>query len=77
MFMTKIIEAKNKKEIYFKCKKCGDEIYWNANKQMIHCKCGALGVDGCEDYVRLLGDEKNHEEVMRERKTENNLTKSI
>ena len=75
--MTKITETKNKKEIYFKCKKCGDEIYWNTNKQMIHCKYGALGVDGCEDYVRLLGDEKNHEEVMRERKTENNLTKSI
>ena len=57
-----------KKEVYFKCKKCGDEIHWNTHKKMIYCECGALGVDGCEDYVRLLGDKENHEEVKRERK---------
>ncbi len=58
-------EIKNKKETYYKCKKCGGEIYWNTHKQLIHCKCGALGVDGCEFYVRLLGDEKNHEEIIK------------
>ena len=58
----------NKKEVYYKCKKCGEEIYWNTRKRLISCKCGALEVDGCEDYVRLLGDKVNHEVVMRERK---------
>lgn len=53
----------NQREVYWKCKKCGNEIYWNTHKQMTYCKCGALGVDGCEDYVRLLGDEKNHEKI--------------
>jgi hypothetical protein len=32
------------------------------------CNCGALGVDGCEFYVRLIGDEKDREEVKRQRK---------
>ncbi len=58
-------EVETKKESYFKCKKCGDEIYWNTHKRVIYCKCDALGVDGCEDYVRLLGDEKNREEIMK------------
>ena len=56
-------KVETKKEAYFRCKKCGDEIYWNTHKKLTYCKCGALGVDGCEDYVRLVGDEKNHEEV--------------
>lgn len=54
-----------KKETYYKCAHCGDEIYWNTRKQLIYCKCGALGVDGCEFYVRLLGDEKDHEEILK------------
>ena len=58
-------KVETKKETYFKCKKCGDEIYWNTHSKLIYCKCGALGVDGCEGCVRLLGDEKNHEEIMK------------
>ena len=27
------------------------------------CKCGALGVDGCEFYVRLIGNEADREEI--------------
>ena len=55
----------NKKEVYWRCKKCEDEIYWNTHKKMIMCKCGALGVDGCEFYVRLIGNESDREEVKR------------
>lgn len=61
--MTKKIKPKIKKEVYWKCRKCGDEIYWNTHKQMINCKCGALSVDGCEFYVRLIGNEADREEV--------------
>ncbi|MFY9484060.1 MAG: hypothetical protein WAP74_00345 [Patescibacteria group bacterium] len=57
------IAAKTKEETYYKCVHCGDEIYWNTHKSMTYCKCGGLGVDGCEFYVRLIGDEKNREEI--------------
>ena len=60
-------KMKINKDTYFKCKKCGDEIYWNTHKQLIYCKCGAFGVDGCEFYVRLLGDEKDCEEVVKKK----------
>ena len=49
--------TKTKKDIYFKCLQCGDEIFWNTHKQMIFCQCGALGIDGCEYYARIIGDE--------------------
>ncbi len=57
------MKTKIKKELFFKCKKCGDEIYWNTGKKMVMCKCEALGVDGCEFYVRLIGNEANRKVV--------------
>ena len=63
-------KTKTKKETYWRCKKCGDEIYWNTNKQMIYCKCGALGVDGCEFYVRLIGNKTDRKEVKKPFKKE-------
>jgi len=59
--MTK--EIANKTEIYIKCKKCGDEIFGDTRKKMTDCKCGAIAVDGCEDYVRVIGDEGDYEEI--------------
>ena len=61
------IANKIKKEIHYRCKKCGDEIYWNTRKKMIMRKCVALGVDGCEFYVRLIGNEADREEIKKER----------
>jgi len=52
-----------KTDTYYKCKKCGDEIPANTNKNLTSCKCGALAVDGCEDYVRLLGNEEDRETI--------------
>ena len=57
--MEEKLKNKIKKQTYYKCKKCGDEIFWNTHKQYIECKRGALAVDGCEYYVRLMGDEKD------------------
>jgi hypothetical protein len=48
--------AKNKKETYYKCTHCKDEIFWNTNKKLTYCKCKKIWVDGCEDYVRVGGD---------------------
>jgi len=85
-------KTKTKKEVYparhseesngvnWRCKKCGDEIYWNTRKSMTYpvrehaasngasCKCGALGVDGCEFYVWLIGNEADREEIKRTKK---------
>ena len=57
---------KAKKETYYKCIKCGDEIYWNTQKKYVACKCGALAVDGCEFYVRIIGDEKDYKSIKKE-----------
>jgi hypothetical protein len=46
-------------ETYYKCTKCGDEIYWNTHKKLTRCTCGAIWVDGCEDYVRIGGDKED------------------
>mgnify|MGYP001563867170 FL=1 len=61
------MKSKVKKEVHWRCKKCGDEIYWNTHKKMIICKCGALGVDGCEFYVRLIGNEADREQIKKVR----------
>ncbi|MFH1284148.1 MAG: GIY-YIG nuclease family protein [Candidatus Peregrinibacteria bacterium] len=50
------IKTKIKNEVHWRCKKCGDEIYWNTYKSMTYCKCGALGVDGCEFYPAPFED---------------------
>ena len=44
---------KTKKENGIKCLKCGDKIPSNTHKKLTPCKCGAIWVDGCEDYVRI------------------------
>jgi len=67
--MPKEVATTTKQETYYKCTHCGDEIYWNTHKSMTYCKCGALGVDGCEFYLRLIGNEADREEVKKERKT--------
>ena len=61
--MTKEIANKTEKKICIKCKKCGDEIFGDTRKKMTDCKCGAIAVDGCEDYVRVIGDEGDYEEI--------------
>ena len=71
-------KAKAEKEVHWRCKKCGDEIYRNTHKSMTYCKCGALGVDGYEFYVypvvsgcttgvRLIGNEADCEEIRKVR----------
>lgn len=57
------IANKIKRGIYIKCKKCGDEIFGDTPKRMTDCKCKAIAVDGCEDYVRIIGDEGDYEEI--------------
>jgi hypothetical protein len=56
-------EIKTKKETYFQCKKCADEIYWNTQKKLTYCKCGAIAIDGCEYYIRIIGDKKDYESI--------------
>ena len=48
-------------------KKFGVGVNWNTHKSMTYCKCGALGVDGCEFYVRFIGNEADREEIKKVR----------
>jgi len=61
--MSKEIANKTKKETYYKCTHCKDEIFWNTNKKVTYCKCKKIWVDGCKDYVRVGGDKKDYEVI--------------
>lgn len=52
-----------KKESHYKCKHCGDEIFWNTHKKLTYCKCGKIAIDGCEYYVRIIGDEGDYDVI--------------
>lgn len=58
--MTTKTTTSSKKETFYKCTNCGDEIYWNTHKNLTFCKCKKIAIDGCEYYVRINGDEKNY-----------------
>ncbi|OHA93863.1 MAG: hypothetical protein A3E32_02660 [Candidatus Zambryskibacteria bacterium RIFCSPHIGHO2_12_FULL_38_37] len=55
--------VKTKKETYIKCLRCSDEILSNTHKNLTHCKCKAIWVDGCEDYMRIGGKEEDYTEI--------------
>ena len=59
----KKLEKCGVKQVFIKCKKCGDEIFSNTHKKMINCKCQAIAVDGCEYYIRIIGDEENYKVI--------------
>ena len=49
--MPKEIANKTKDETYYKCTHCGDEIYWNTQRNLVYCKCKKISVDGCATLV--------------------------
>ena len=57
------IATKTKNGPYYKCTHCGDEIFWNTHKKFTYCECKKIWVDGCEDYVRVGGAEKDYEVI--------------
>ncbi len=40
-----------------KCNECGDQIYSQYRHDFKHCKCGAVAVDGGQEYLRRLGSD--------------------
>ena len=57
--------TKKKHETYYQCIHCKDEIYWNTHKNFTPCKCGKIAVDGCEEYIRINGDEKDYQVIQK------------
>ncbi len=39
-----------------KCLKCDDEIYSYSRHDFKWCKCGAVAIDGGDDYIKVCGD---------------------
>lgn len=58
-----IIDTTVKEAAFIKCKKCGMGIYFNTHKRMTPCTCGAIQVDGCEYYFRMIGNKEDYELV--------------
>lgn len=63
MVKTDILVNTTTQASYIKCKKCGTKIFGNTHKKMTPCACGAVEVDGCEDYVRVLGNKEDYVEI--------------
>jgi len=61
--MPKKIAQSTKKQIYYKCTHCGDEVFCNTHKKLTYCKCEKIAIDGCEYYVRIIGDEGDYKIV--------------
>lgn len=61
--MTKKSILSTKKETYYKCTHCGDEIFWNTHKKFTSCKCNKIAIDGCKYYVRIIGDEGDYKVI--------------
>ena len=43
--------------------KLSNGMNWNTHKKMVECKCKAIYVDGCEDYVRIGGNEEDRKVI--------------
>lgn len=46
-----------------RCKKCGDLIWSSDVHDMVWCKCGAIAIDGGEDYCKVTGNLDDMEDV--------------
>lgn len=55
----KKMNKKLKMGTYYQCLKCGDKIYSDTGKKMIDCNCGAIAIDGCEFYTRIIGNRED------------------
>ena len=46
-----------------KCKKCGDIIESKSTNDYKKCSCGAVAIDGGNDYLKRIGNEEDYEEL--------------
>jgi hypothetical protein len=67
--MVKKIDPTPKKEAYYKCNHCGDEIFWNTQKKLTFCKCKKIAIDGCEYYVRIIGNKEDYKIIKKLKQT--------
>lgn len=61
-----------------KCKHCNDEIISRHRHDFRICKCGKVGVDGGNDYLKRMGTSKDYEELsVVEEPTHENLINNL
>ena len=51
-----------------KCKKCGDIIQSKHRHDMVWCKCGAIAIDGGNDYCKITGNSDDIDFLAKESK---------
>lgn len=59
------MQKTKEKELFIKCLKCGNEINSSTQKKLIFCKCGAISVDGCSEYIRINGNKKDYQQILK------------
>jgi len=63
--LKKKLDVKEDKRAYFKtlnyveCRKCRDVIVSLHRHDMVWCSCGAIAIDGGEDYTKLTGNKED------------------
>ena len=40
-------------------------MFWNTHKKLTWCKCEKIAVDGCEYYVRIIGNDGDYKMVLK------------
>jgi uncharacterized Zn finger protein len=63
--MNPVATNTTEKEIYIKCKKCGNEVLSITQGNLTPCKCGAVSVDSSKDLVRVVGNPEDYEEIQK------------
>lgn len=46
-----------------RCRRCGDVVESRSRHDLVTCQCGAIAVDGGQDYERRIGEPEDFEEI--------------
>ena len=49
----------------------------DTHKKLIHCTCGAIAIDGCEYYVRVIGERVNWDDSLIEKRDKGKKTRYV
>lgn len=53
-----------------KCKKCGDYLISEYRHDFKQCSCGAIFIDGGNDYMRRGGNPEDFDDIIEEKQNE-------
>lgn len=63
-YFLESVEELPRVKMRIRCKKCGDVIESKYRHDMVWCSCGAVAIDGGNDYVKISGLIEDFEQVI-------------